>query len=287
MNIAIIGSGKIGLDLYHKAIKEKFINNIFLFNRNRKSYGYNYAKKNGFNISSDGVLGLIKIIKNVDVILDATSSSSNIINFKKLKPFFNSRFFINLTPSGLGETFVPYSNIEKIPNIINLISCGGQSSIPLINAIKNSIGYKLKYVELVSSISSVSAGKATRMNINEYITNTSKAIEKLCGVKSKVMINLNPTNPPVNMMNTLFFETKNLKSKDMTLIKKSIINVNKIIKKYIPQYNAKYFESFDDNIFRVTIRVVGQGDYLPEFSGNLDIINSSSMHILRLINEKK
>ena len=69
----------------------------------------------------------------------------------------------------------------------------------------------LIYSELVSSISSKSAGIATRNNINEYIVNTEKAIKQITKIKSaKVIINLNPSVPPVNMMNSLFFELKKL-----------------------------------------------------------------------------
>ena len=89
-----------------------------------------------------------------------------------------------------------------------MITCGGQSSVPAIIEMKKVIK-DIKYVEVISSIASQSAGKATRENINEYITNTQRAIEELSGVKkNKVIINLNPSNPPVNMMNSIFFECK-------------------------------------------------------------------------------
>ena len=41
----------------------------------------------------------------------------------------------------------------------------------------------IKYVEVISSIASQSAGKATRENINEYIINTQRAIGELSGIK--------------------------------------------------------------------------------------------------------
>jgi acetaldehyde dehydrogenase len=62
--------------------------------------------------------------------------------------------------------------------------------------------------------------------------------------------------------------------------------MNKKIKTYLPGYNAKFFETEKKNIFRVTIRVVGQGDYLPSYAGNLDIITSAAAHLSKLIYEK-
>lgn len=289
MNVAIIGSGKIGIDLYVKCIRADFISNCKIFNRNKNSLGSIYCRSKRYNLSSKGVNQLISEINSFQIIVDATSASSNIENYKKLKPYLKGKFFINLTPSGIGDSFVPFKKIKNIPNLINMISCGGQSTIPIISELNQLLNKSLNYVELVSSISSVSAGPATRENINEYINATSNAIKKFTKIKKvKVIINLNPSDPPVNMMNTIFFEQENNFSVDQfSKIKKKITEVNKIIKQYIPQYNAKFFSTFEKNIFRVTIRVVGQGDYLPPHAGNLDIINSSSLHIIKLINENR
>ena len=140
---------------------------------------------------------------------------------------------------------------------------------------------------MISSIASQSAGKATRENINEYITNTQRAIGKLSGInKNKVIINLNPSNPPVNMMNSIFFECKNFDKKKIKKVNLFLKKINKTIKKYIPGYNAKLFYQNNENFFRVTIRVIGSGDYLSTFAGNLDIITSSSAYIGKLLNEK-
>ena len=50
--------------------------------------------------------------------------------------------------------------------------------------------------------------------------------------------------------------------------------------------NAKIFNSLEKDIIRITVRVVGQGDYLPTYAGNLDIITSSAVHLSNYINEK-
>ena len=36
---------------------------------------------------------------------------------------------------------------------------------------------------------------------------------------------------------------------------------------------------------RVTVRVIGQGDYLPTYAGNLDIITSSAVYLSKQINQ--
>jgi len=70
-------------------------------------------------------------------------------------------------------------------------------------------------------------------------------------------------------------------------LKNKIDLINDKIKSYIPEYNAKIFKTFQKNIIRVTIRVVGQGDYLPKYAGNLDIITSSAVFLCKMINERK
>jgi len=289
MNGLIIGAGKIGIDLYIKCIRIKCFKNLYIFNRNKYSIGAKFCKKNNFNYSNNGILGLKKKIEknNINIIFDATSADSSFKNYKALKPYLNNIFYVNLTPSKIGDYMVPYYSLNNMSKKINLITCGGQSSIPLIIEMKK-ILKNLIYAELVSSIASLSAGKATRQNINDYIKNTQAAISNLSGVKNnKVIINLNPSNPPVNMMNSIFFEcSKDLSKFNLLKIAKVLQMINKKIKTYIPGYNAKFFKTEKKNIFRVTIRVVGQGDYLPSYAGNLDIITSAAAHLSKLIYEK-
>jgi acetaldehyde dehydrogenase len=289
MNGLIIGAGKIGIDLYIKCRRLKYFKNLYIFNRNKDSIGGKFCRKNNFNYSDDGILGLKKKIEknNINIVFDATSAVSSLKNYKALKLYLNNIFYVNLTPSKIGDYMVPYYSLKNMSKKVNLITCGGQSSIPLIIEVKK-ILKNLIYVELVSSIASLSAGKATRENVNDYIQNTQTAISNLSGVKNnKVIINLNPSNPPVNMMNSIFFEcSKSLSKLNLIKISKVLKMINRKIKAYIPGYNAILFKTEKKNIFRVTIRVVGQGDYLPSYAGNLDIITSSAAHLSKLIYEK-
>ena len=289
MNCLILGSGKIGIDLYIKCKKTKFFKNISIFNKNKFSTGAKYCLANNFNYFDTGIKGLVKKIdlKNLNLIYDATSAEASIDNYKLLKSYLKKNYYINLTPSKIGEYTIPYHSLKSKSKCINLITCGGQSSIPLIIELKKILP-SLIYTELVSSISSISAGPATRKNVNDYIENTQSAISKLTGIKNnKVIINLNPSDPPVNMMNSIFFECKKTLYKiDFIKILKVLRTINKNIKFYIPGFNAKLFKTENKNVFRITIRVVGQGDYLPSYAGNLDIITSAAAYLPKLIHEK-
>ena len=286
-NAIIIGTGKIGIDLYIKLKKNNIFDKILIFNTNKNSEGAKYCKKNKFLYFDTGVDGVQKNLSNSNIIYDCTSANSNIIITKKLKNLIKDKFYINLTPSTFGKYVVPYFNQHKIPNEVNLITCGGQTSIPIISLFKKMLKKNLIYSELVSSISAKSAGIATRHNINEYIVNTENAIKQLTKInKTKVIININPSEPPVNMMNSLFFELKNpINPNIYSNLKIELKKINKRIKFYIPDYNATLFRAFDSKVLRVTVRVIGQGDYLPTYAGNLDIITSSAVYLSKQINQ--
>ena len=59
-NGIIIGTGKIGLDLYIKLKKAKIFNKIFIFNTNKNSEGAKYCRKKKFSYSDTGILGVKK-----------------------------------------------------------------------------------------------------------------------------------------------------------------------------------------------------------------------------------
>lgn len=283
----IIGTGKIGIDLYIKLKRANIFDKILIFGRNKSSEGAKYCRKKNFLYSNSGVEGIKKNLKYCNIIFDCTSAISNIVITKSLKKWIKKKFYLNLTPSNFGKYVVPYFNKEIIPKEVNLITCGGQTSIPIIESFKRVLKGNLIYLELVSSISSKSAGIATRNNINEYIINTEEAIRQIANVKrTKVIINLNPSIPPVNMMNSLFFEVKKtISSKTYNNLKIELKKINSHIKFYIPDYNATLFKSYDKKVLRVTVRVIGQGDYLPTYAGNLDIITSSAVYLSKQINQ--
>ena len=159
-------------------------------------------------------------------------------------------------------------------NNINMITCGGQASIPIAAAIGRS-HKNVEYIEVVSSIASKSAGPATRRNLDEYIETTEDGIKKFSGVKhAKAILNLNPALPCINMQTTIFAKTDHL---DIKALNKELNPIITDIKKYVPGYDMILEPTYENGRASIMIRVIGLGDYLPEYAGNLDIINCAAI----------
>ena len=88
------------------------------------------------------------------------------------------KYFINLTPSGIGEFYIPYIDEQKLKTrSFNLITCGNKSTIPIIYEI-NKLIKKINYVEVVSAISQKCRISNT-INVNEYLEITSTQLKSI------------------------------------------------------------------------------------------------------------
>jgi acetaldehyde dehydrogenase len=278
IKVGIIGTGNIGTDLLIKCNKSRIVEPVIFVGRRKESNGIDIAKGLGINTSIDGI-DFFKNNKNYcDVVFDCTDAFSAKVNNEVFK---EQRIkVIDLTPAKLGEMCIPLINDELIitDNNINMITCGGQSSIPLLHLISKYCE-ELEYIEVVSQISSKSAGLATRINVDEYIHTTEDAIKKFTGVKScKVILNLNPAEPCVDMQTTMFLKHKEVNLRDLL---GQLNNKIKEINTYVPNYELTSLPSINDNnILILSIKVKGTGDYLPPYAGNLDIINCAALKII-------
>jgi len=151
--IGIIGTGNIGSDLLIKSIKSDLLEPIIFVGRRPDSDGIRLAKDIGIDISIDGI-NFFRLNKNYcSLVFDCTDAISAKQNYEVLGS--QSIKIIDLTPAKLGPLCVPYINNNLIfnHNNINMITCGGQASIPLLHLIAKYCD-KLEYIEIVSQIAS-------------------------------------------------------------------------------------------------------------------------------------
>jgi|TARA_R110001592_G_scaffold108081_1_gene302378 acetaldehyde dehydrogenase len=271
----IIGTGNIGTDLLLKLIKTDFIEPIIFAGRRMSSNGIKLAQEKDINVTDKGIQFFIDNKIYIDVIYDCTNAT----DAKKHAKIFKEQGVkvIDLTPAKIGDLCVPTINPEaiKTQDNVNMITCGGQASTPLLNVISKHCD--LEYIEVVSQIASDSAGMATRLNIDNYIHTTERAIFEFTGCNNcKVILNLNPAIPQVDMQTTLFIKANNIQ---FSKLNKDIYKTIERLQEYIPYYELVMPPTINNDVLVLSIKVKGTGDYLPEYAGNLDIINCAAIEI--------
>lgn len=276
IKVGIIGTGNIGTDLLIKINRSRFLECGIFTGRNPDSAGIEFAKKLMVPVSFDSIHAIIENPSCCDIVFDATSAKVHEYNAPILKAL--NKFTIDLTPSKIGKMCVPVLNLDECLNEVNvnLITCGGQASIPIAYAISK-VQPQTQYIEVVASIASRSAGAGTRNNIDEFTQTTKEALCVFTGIqKTKAIIILNPAEPPITMRNTVY---ASVEKPDMNLIYSSVHDIAESLKKYIPGYRIILGPVYENNRVTTTIEVVGLGDYLPAYSGNLDIITCAALNI--------
>ena len=122
--------------------------------------------------------------------------------------------------------------------------------------------------------------------MDEFTETTDKAIEVVGGAdKGKAIIILNPAEPPLMMTDTIHVKVKD-KTVPFETIKQSIEDMVKELQQYVPGYVLRVPPTMEDDKVTVIAQVEGQADFLPAYSGNLDIINSAAIAAAEKIAEK-
>ena len=157
-----------------------------------------------------------------------------------------------------------------------MITCGGQATTPMVAAI-NDVA-PVEYAEIVATISSASAGPGTRANIDEFTETTANALEVVGGAKDgKAIIILNPAEPPIIMRDTVYAIVEG--DFDEEAMIESIRAKEKEVQSYVPGFALRTDPVIDGQRVAVYVQVEGAGDYLPEYSGNLDIMTASAQGV--------
>lgn len=277
VKVAILGSGNIGTDLMIKLGKSNILELTTVIGIDPDSDGLKKAREFGCKTIDTGIKGFLESPELADIIFDATSAKAHIRHAKLLRDA--GKQVLDLTPAAVGPLVVPPVNLNAHleANNINLITCGGQATIPIVHAI-NRI-HPVEYAEIVATISSKSAGPGTRANIDEFTETTARGIEKIGGAKKgKAIIILNPAEPPIMMRDTVHVLISGSEI-NQERVTSSIREMEKEVQSYVPGYRLRQNPIFDGQWVTIFIEVEGAGDYLPQYSGNLDIMTAASLKV--------
>ena len=275
IKIGIIGTGNIGSDLLMKVMKSSILECGIFAGHNPESEGIKRAKRRGIPVTYDSIAYIEKNPQCCDIVFDATSAKVHLSNAQILRKL--GKYTIDLTPAHVGKFCVPQVNLSVAmeQNNVNCVTCGGQATIPIANALSQVS--EVKYLEVVSTIASKSAGMGTRNNIDEFTQTTKDALIELTGIKhAKAIIILNPAEPPITMRNTVYAL---IDKPNMPEIKAAVRKAEKEIKSYVPGYNIVLGPIYENGRVTTSLEVMGSGDFLPKYAGNLDIITCAAVEI--------
>lgn len=277
VKVAVLGSGNIGTDLMIKLGRSELLELTTVIGIDPESDGLRKAREAGYETISNGIEGFLERPELADIVFDATSAKAHVRHAKLLREA--GKQVLDLTPAARGPFVVPPVNLKEHleADNINLITCGGQATIPMVHAINRV--QSVEYAEIVATISSESAGPGTRANIDEFTQTTAKGIEMVGGAKKgKAIIILNPAEPPIMMRDTIHALVEG-DTVDEAGITESVREMAKEVQSYVPGYRLKQDPIFDGNKVTVLIEVEGAGDYLPVYAGNLDIMTAASVKV--------
>ncbi|MEH7107071.1 acetaldehyde dehydrogenase (acetylating) [Bacillus sp. JJ1764] len=282
---AILGSGNIGTDLMYKILKNDGNLELSLMaGIVPNSEGLVRARDMGIQTSHEGIKEILED-PEIKIVFDATSAKAHFQNAELLRSA--GKMAVDLTPAAVGPYLVPPVNLEEHREArnVNMVSCAGQATTPLLYAVSRVV--PVHYAEIIATVASRAIGPGTRQNVDEFTRTTANALVKVGGAKSARAIPVfNSAEPPITMTNTVYAVIKD-NDFDVEAVKKSVLKMIEEVSTYVPGYRLKgepfvdYRETLWGRLPMMVImnEVEGEGDFFPNYAGNLDIMTASARKV--------
>ncbi len=273
---AVLGPGNIGTDLMAKLMRSPVLELTAMVGIDPDSPGLARAREAGLDASAEGVDWILAHVDQCQVVFDATSAGAHLVNGPRMVDAGIQ--CLDLTPAKMGPGVVPVVNLDQHLDAreVNLITCAGQATIPMVHAVTRVA--PVSYAEIVATVASRSAGPGTRQNIDEFTRTTAKGLAELGGAgRGKAIIVLNPAEPPIIMRNTVFCALPD--DVDEVAVRNSIEKYAAEVQAYVPGYRLRTEPVFDPGRVAIFVEVESAGDFLPAYAGNLDIMTAAAVRV--------
>lgn len=274
LSVGVLGAGLIGVDLAMKVQRSATLDLRLVAGRTADSSGLKQAARLGLPVASRGVRSLASLDEPLDVVFDATNAGSHAGHAEALAPL--GTLLVDLTPSRIGRMVVPTVNGADVAahRDLNMVSCGGQASVPIVRAVARA--HRIDYVEVVATAATLSVGRGTRLNLDEYVETTQDALEEFTGVRDvKAILNISPARPPATFRVAMSLVGKGLTDES---VRPLVAAAAAEVRSFATGYAVTTCVVNDSNAF-IAVEVTSAGDQIPAYAGNLDIINSAAIRV--------
>ncbi|MFJ9434247.1 acetaldehyde dehydrogenase (acetylating) [Streptomyces sp. NPDC101490] len=272
--VAVLGAGLIGVDLAEKIMRSEFLDCGLVVGRDEKTPGLRQAAELGLPIGTRGIDSLLDAPEPFAIVFDATNALAHAEHAERLG--LSGTKLVDLTPSKVGRMVIPSVNAAEVLGCddINMISCGGQASIPILHAITQT--HRVDYVEVVTTAASPSVGRSTRLNLDEYIETTQDAVRDFTGVKDvKAILNISPAKPPATFRVAMSMLGEGFGAAS---VEAAVTTAAEQVRSFVGGYRITACVVEEGKVF-VAAEVTSSGGRIPRYAGNLDIINSAAVHV--------
>ncbi|MGW5679854.1 acetaldehyde dehydrogenase [Streptomyces sp. NPDC003860] len=266
LRAVVIGAGVLGLDLAERIQRSPHLRCVLVAGRPGTA-GLRRAEGMGLATSTDGVAALAG--RCADVVFDASNAAQ-----PHGTEWAAKALWVDLTPRVTGRMVVPTinGNLATMPGRLDLVSCGGQTVLPILDAISRC--RIPEYAEVVTTAASASAGRATRLNLDEYLATTEAAVRALARVpEAKVLANLSPALPAPVFRARVTVTGHDIRS---GAVRAAVDQAATAVRGFCPGY-AVTSCVVEEGLVLVDIEVRARGGLLPSYAGNVEIINAAAV----------